>query len=92
LWSIIEHIEETCNLSSRRVNETSIYEYDIMCISHLKGYDHHKNDDTSNQQICSCDNLADFFTKSLPSIILKQLIQKIGLHRLRDECLIEGEI
>ena len=79
-------------MSSRRVNETIIYEYDTMCITPLKGYDNQKNDDTSNHQICSCDNLADLFTKSLTSIIFKQLIQKIGLHRLRDDCLIEGKI
>jgi len=53
-----------------------------MYICHLKGCDLHKNDDISNQQICLCDNLGDLFTKSLPSIIFEQLIQKIGLHFL----------
>ena len=79
---MIEHIEEICGLSFERVNATIIYEYDTMYICHLKGCDLHKNDDISNQQICLCDNLGDLFTKSLPSIIFEQLIQKIGLHFL----------
>jgi len=57
---MIEHIEEICDLSFGRVNATIIYEYDTMCIVHLKGYDFKKNDDTSNQQFCSFHNLATF--------------------------------
>jgi hypothetical protein len=35
-----------------------------------------KNDDISIQQIRLCENLADFFTKSLASRIFEQLKQK----------------
>ena len=42
-------------------------------------HDLQKNGDISIQQIRSCDNLADLFTKSLPNRIFEQLIQKIGL-------------
>jgi len=66
LRSMIEHIKETCNLSSGRVNETIFYEYDTMRIAQLKEGDLHKNDDISSLQICSCDNLPDLFTKSHP--------------------------
>jgi hypothetical protein len=50
-----------------------------------------KNNDINIQQIRSCDNLAGFSTKLLPSRIFGQLVQKIGLHRLRDDCMVEGE-
>ena len=35
-------------------------------------------------QICSSDNLADLFTKSLSTSIFKKLIHKIGMHKLKD--------
>jgi hypothetical protein len=50
-----------------------------------------KNGDINIQQIRSCDNLAGFFTKSLPNRTFGQLILKIGLRRLRDGCMVEGE-
>ncbi|KAK2422721.1 hypothetical protein QL285_033232 [Trifolium repens] len=54
-------------------------------------HDLQKNGEISIQQIRSCDNLADLFTKSLPSRIFEKLVQKIGLRRGRDNCLVEGE-
>ena len=36
------------------------------------------------QQIQSCNNLADLFTKALPSTTLKKLRYDIGVRRLRD--------
>ncbi|KAL6339966.1 hypothetical protein AAG906_038801 [Vitis piasezkii] len=36
------------------------------------------------QQIRSCNNLADLFTKALPSTTLKKLRYDIGMQRLRD--------
>jgi hypothetical protein len=50
-----------------------------------------KNNDINIQQIPSCDNLADFSTKLIPSRIFGQLVQKIDLHRPRDGCMVEGE-
>jgi hypothetical protein len=35
-------------------------------------------------QIKSCDNLADLFTKSLPSSVFQKLVHGIGMRRLRD--------
>jgi len=35
-------------------------------------------------QIKSCDNLADLFTKSLPTSIFQKFVHDIGLRRLRD--------
>jgi len=50
---MIEHIKETCNLFSGRVNETILYEYDTMCITQLKEGDLQKNNDVSSLQNCS---------------------------------------
>jgi ribonuclease HI len=54
-------------------------------------HDLQKNGEISIQQIRSCDNLADLFTKSLPSKVFEKLVKGIGLRRLRDNCLVEGE-
>jgi ribonuclease HI len=54
-------------------------------------HDLQKNGDVNIQQIRSCDNLADVFTKSLPSKVFEKLVSRIGLRRLRDICLHEGE-
>ena len=35
-------------------------------------------------QIKSCDNLADLFTKSLPTSVFQKLVHVIGMRRLRD--------
>ena len=35
-------------------------------------------------QIKSCDNLADLFTKSLPTSVFQKLVHGIGMRRLRD--------
>ena len=85
LRSLIQHIQNTCGLSSGKINATNIYEDNTACITQLKdGYikgdrtkhispklffthDLQKNCDINIQQIRSCDNLADLFTKSLLS-------------------------
>jgi hypothetical protein len=36
------------------------------------------------QQICSSENLADLFTKALPTLVFKKLALGIGLRRLKD--------
>ena len=61
LRSMIEYIEETCSLSSGRVTEKVVYEYDTMCIAQLNGGDLKQNDGINGQHICSCDNFVDFF-------------------------------
>ena len=35
-------------------------------------------------QIKSCDNLADLFTKSLPTSVFQKLVHEIGMQRLQD--------
>jgi len=47
-------------------------------------HDLEENDDITVQQICSKDNLADLFTKSLPTATFEKLVQNIGMRRLRD--------
>lgn len=98
----------TCGLSSKKLNTTTVYEDNIACIAqskddYIKGdrtkhispkslftHDLQNSGDINIQQICSCDNLADLFTKSLPSRTFNQLVQKIGLHR-RNNRSVEGE-
>ena len=43
-----------------------------------------KSGEIDVQQIHSSDNLADLFTKSLPTSIFKKLINRIGMHQLKD--------
>lgn len=47
-------------------------------------HDLQKNGDISIQRICTRDNFAEIFIKSLPSRIFNQLVQKIGLHQRND--------
>ncbi|RDX95515.1 hypothetical protein CR513_21956, partial [Mucuna pruriens] len=50
-----------------------------------------KNDDVNIQQICSCKNLVDLFTKSLLTKAFEQLVHNIGFCHLKDDCLHERE-
>ena len=43
-----------------------------------------KSGEIDVQQIRSSDNLADLFTKSLPTSTFKKLIHKIGMRQLKD--------
>ena len=47
-------------------------------------HDLEENGDITVQQICSKDNLADLFTKSLPTATFEKLVQNIGMRRFRD--------
>ena len=47
-------------------------------------HDLQKNGEIDVQQVRSSDNLADLFTKALPTSIFEKLIYKIGMRRLRD--------
>ena len=52
-------------------------------------HDLQKNGDINVQQVCLCENLAYLFTKSLPRKTFEQLIHKIQLSHLKDNCLHE---
>ena len=43
-----------------------------------------KNGEIDVQQICSSDNLADLFTKALPTSTFRKLRYKIGMHQPKD--------
>ena len=47
-------------------------------------HDLQKNGNICVQQIRSSDNLADLFTKTLPTAIFERLVKKIGMCRLKD--------
>ena len=47
-------------------------------------HDLQQNGEIEVQQIRSSDNLADLFTKALPTSTFEKLRYKIGMRRLRD--------
>ena len=102
LRSMIQHIRESCGLSSIKNNPTVLYEDNAACIAQIKGgyikgdqtkhispkffYTHElqKDCEIDVQQIRSNDNLADLFTKSLPSATFKKLVRQVGMLQLKD--------
>ena len=55
-------------------------------------HDLQKSGDIDVQQIRSSDNLADLFTKALPTATFKKLVNGLGMRRLNDiSCKVEGE-
>jgi len=76
-------VPQTCGLSLRRMESTTIYE-DNSALFNWK-------DDIEIQKIRSCENVADLFTKSLPRRTFEQLVHKIRFHYLNDVILYEGE-
>jgi hypothetical protein len=99
---VIQHIHQTCGLSSEKMIPTIIYEDNTACIAQLKeGYikgdrtkhispkfffthDLQKENTINVQQIRSSENLADLFTKALPTTIFEKLVHNIGVRRLKD--------
>ena len=47
-------------------------------------HDLEENGDISVQQISSKDNLADLYTKALPTSIFEKLVHNIGMRRLKE--------
>ncbi|XP_073137047.1 secreted RxLR effector protein 161-like [Henckelia pumila] len=84
LRSMIHHIKEECDLSSTKNMATILYEDNAACIAQLNMDTSKKKGDVEVQQIRSSDNLADLFTKSLPTSTFEKLVYKIGMRRLRD--------
>ncbi|XP_048605520.1 secreted RxLR effector protein 161-like [Brassica napus] len=80
LRSVIQHIREDCGLSTGKESPTD-------------GYMLHKNGDVRVVQVRSSDNLADLFTKALPTSTFKKVVHLIGLRRLKDldVCIHEGK-
>ena len=97
LRSMIQHIRESCGLSSIKNNPIVLYEDNATCIAQIKGgyikgdrtkhispkffYTHElqKDGEIYVQQIRSNDNLADLFTKALPSATFKKLVRQVGM-------------
>ena len=102
LRSMIQHIRESCELSSIKNNPTVLYKDNAVCIAQIKGgyikgdrtkhispkffYTHElqKDGEIDVQQIKSNDNLADLFTKAMPSATLKKLVRQVGMRQLKD--------
>ena len=97
LRSMIHHIQGSCGLSSVKDKPTILFEDNSACIAQIKGdrtkhispkifYTHElkKNGEIDVQQIRSSDNLADLFTKALPTSTFKKFIYKIGMRKVKD--------
>ena len=102
LRSVIQHIRESCGLSSIKNKPTVLYEDNAACIAQVKGgyikgdrtkhispkffYTHElqSSGEINVQQIRSNDNLADLFTKALPTATFKKLVRQIGMRQLKD--------
>ena len=102
LRSVIQHIRESCGLSSIKNEPTVLYEDNAACIAQVKGgyikgdrtkhispkffYTHElqSSGEINVQQIRSNDNLADLFTKALPTATFKKLVRQIGMRQLKD--------
>ncbi|XP_023895540.1 uncharacterized protein LOC112007428 [Quercus suber] len=65
--------------SSNHVEITAIHEASRECI-----WLRSKSGDIDVKQIRSCDNLADMFTKPLPTANFKKMVHNIGMRRLKD--------
>ena len=91
LRSMIQHIRESCGLSSNKGDLTILFEDNAACITQITGgyikgdkikhispkffytRELQKSGEIDVQQIRSSDNLADLFTKSLPTSTFKKL-------------------
>ena len=99
---MIQHIRESCGLSSIKNNPTVLYEDNVTCIAQIKGgyikgdrtkhillkffYTHElqKDGEIDVQQIRFNDNLANLFTKALPSTTFNKLLRQVGMRQLKD--------
>ena len=109
LRSVIQHIQEKCELSSIKGSPTILYEDNAAYITQIRGgyikgdrtkhispkffYTHElqKNEDIDVKQIRSSNNLADLFTKSLPTTTFKKIMYNIGMRQLKGLQTHEGE-
>ncbi|KAK9114820.1 hypothetical protein Syun_021617 [Stephania yunnanensis] len=98
----IEHIQESCGLSSIKNSSTILYEDNAACIAQLSegfikwdktkhispkffyAHEFQKNGEIDVKQNRSSDNLADLFTKALPTTTFKRLTYDIDLRKLKD--------
>ena len=97
LRSMIQHMQESCELPSIKDNPTTLFEDNTTCIAHIKGdrtkqfspkffyiYELQKSGEIDVQQIRLSDNLVDLLIKSLPTLTFKKLIYNIGMCQLKD--------
>ena len=104
LRSLIQHIQEECNISINKESSTILYEDNAACIAQIKGgyikgdrtkhispkffftHELQKKREIDVHQIRSSENLADLFTKALPSTTFAKLVYKIGMRKFKDIC------
>nr|GFA56978.1 hypothetical protein [Tanacetum cinerariifolium] len=72
---VIQHICESCRISSGHEAPTVLHEDNAAHIAQLR---------TGTSKIRSSDNLVDLFTKTLPTSTFKKLVYGIGMRRLTE--------
>ncbi|XP_048491544.2 secreted RxLR effector protein 161-like [Beta vulgaris subsp. vulgaris] len=100
LRSLIQHIQEDCGLERLTptiLYEDNAACIAQLSKGYIKGdrtkhilpkffftYELQKSGDIDVQQVCSSENLADLFTKALPTATFKRLVRQIGMRSLRE--------
>ena len=91
LWIIINHKSPTILYEDNAACITQIRGGYIkgdknkhIALNFFYTYKHQKSGDIDVKQIRSCDNLANMFTKPLPTANFKKMVHNIGMHQLKD--------
>ncbi|GJT50146.1 disease resistance CC-NBS-LRR class family protein [Tanacetum coccineum] len=71
-------------LLNLRTDTSKVIEQSIFYQNFFFTHDLQKSGDIIVQQIRSSDNLADLFTKALPTTTFKKLVHRIGIRRLKE--------
>ena len=94
---MINHVQQSCGIGSIE-SPRIISEHNSACVTQMQTgyiksnitkqlfYPHElqESGEINILQIKSCDNLADLFTKSLPTSVFQNLVHGIGMRRLQD--------
>ncbi|KAJ9561317.1 hypothetical protein OSB04_006477 [Centaurea solstitialis] len=82
LRKVIQHIRGSCGIISNKEPPTILTKHILPKFYFT--HDLQISGDISVQQVRSCENLADLFTKSLTNSTFQRLIRDIGMRRLKE--------
>ena len=99
LRNLTQPIRNSCGLTSNMDAPTILYEDNAACVAQFKEgfikgdrtkhispkfFFTQKECDINIQKIQSCNNLADLFTKSLPTSKFEKMVRNIGMRRFKE--------
>ncbi|KAJ9566486.1 hypothetical protein OSB04_002452 [Centaurea solstitialis] len=82
LRNVIQYIRGSCGIITDKEPPTILTKHILPKLFFT--HDLQKIGDISVQQVRSCVNLADLFTKSLPNSTFQRLVRDIGMRRLKE--------